>query len=63
MNHTVTITHEVEAESWDLAVEKVLRSPNERISYVTVKSPGTRLTHVNMATLCRALKQIRHEQK
>lgn len=54
MKHIVTITHEVEAENWDLAVEVVLRAPLAHMGTCSVKTPGKRLVHVSPATLKRA---------
>lgn len=48
MTHTiiVTITHHVEAESWDKAVESVLRDPITHMVDCRVKVPGKQLLHV-----------------
>jgi hypothetical protein len=46
MKHTVTITHLVEADSWDEAVGKVLQDPITDVIDCRVKSPGKQLIHV-----------------
>lgn len=58
MKHTVMITHEVEAASWDQAVEKVLREPFVHIVDCRVKSPGSRLIHVMPSILKEALARL-----
>jgi hypothetical protein len=52
MLHTVTITHVVEADTWDGAVEKVLRNPITHVVDCRVKTPGKQLLHV-MASVFR----------
>lgn len=46
MKIQVTMTHEVEAESWDYAVQAVLKDPVGRLVDCRVKEPGKRLVHV-----------------
>jgi len=46
VKHTITTAHEVEAASWDLAVEAMLRAPFAYLIDCRVKSPGKRLVHV-----------------
>lgn len=46
MKHIVTVTHEIEAESWDLAVAKAVQEPLQHITACQVKSPGRRLQRV-----------------
>ena len=59
MKHTVTITHEVEADHWDLALEKVMRDPFGCVKDCRVKSPGKQLIHVMPSILREALERMR----
>jgi hypothetical protein len=51
MKHTVTITHLVEANSWDEAVGLVLQDPITHVIDCRVKSPGKQLIRVIVSVL------------
>jgi hypothetical protein len=59
MKHTVTITYEVEADHWDLALEQVMREPFRNVSDCRVKSPGKQLLHIMPSILQQALARMR----
>lgn len=63
MKHTITITHEVEAESWDLAVEAILRSdsPVDLMTRCAITNSETDLMEVNQKTLRAAAEKVRDE--
>lgn len=58
MKHTITLSYEVEAESWDLALEQVLRAPFVHLTYCRVKPQGARLVHVAVSNVHQALGQL-----
>jgi hypothetical protein len=52
MKIVVTMVHEVEAESWGEALEKVLLAPaQDHLAACRVKAPGLRLQHVMPSTV------------
>jgi len=58
MKHTVTVTYEVEAPAWDLAIEAVLLDPLDNLMGAKVKSPGKQLIHVASGNLIQAALQL-----
>lgn len=63
MKHIITITHEVEAPSWDQAVAIILRSDNpvEQMVRCAVSNEETDLMEVNQVTLRAAAEKVRDE--
>lgn len=56
MKIVVTLTYEVEAESWGDGLEQVLLAPNQQhLAGCAVKAPGLRLQHVMPSTIREAL--------
>lgn len=46
MKVVITTVHEIEAESWDKAVETYLQEPLQHLTDCRVKAPGQRLLHI-----------------
>lgn len=63
MKHTVTLTYEVEASSWDLAIEQVLRWPLDGIADAKVKTPGKALVHVAPSNIRQAAAHINQMER
>jgi hypothetical protein len=59
MKHIITITHHVEAATWDLAVEEVMREPFAHMTDCRVKTPGKQLIHVTISIMKEALARMR----
>ncbi len=55
------MTHEVEAENWDLALEAVLRNPLDCLAAVAIKPVNKRKVHVAVGQVYSALEVMRQQ--
>ena len=55
MQHTITVIHHVEADTWDQAVMEVARAPLQHAVICRVKTPGSRMLHVMPSQIQAAL--------
>lgn len=59
--HKVTLVYEVEAESWDLAIEQVLRTGQQHLKDCTTKEPGRRRVYTPASTVRMASYQLKEK--
>lgn len=59
--HKVTLIYEVEADTWDLAIEQVLKTGQSHLVDCTTKTPGKRRVYTPASTVRMAAHQLKEK--